>query len=81
METIPQSGQYDPYAVPSYGTVRTVTVPTNQTWTNSGIDVRRGDVIHFRASGNVTLSQNGDDYGTPAGANSGRMAGNSPLPA
>ena len=76
----PQSGQYDPYAVPSYGTVRTVTVPTNQTWTNSGIDVRRGDVIHFRASGNVTLSQNGDDYGTPAGANSGRMAGNSPLP-
>ncbi|HTL02221.1 MAG TPA: hypothetical protein VL243_08340, partial [Vicinamibacterales bacterium] len=34
----------------------------------------------FRASGNVTLSQNGDDYGTPAGANSGRMAGNSPLP-
>jgi len=77
---LPQYGQYDPYAVPSYGTVRTVTVPTNQTWTNSGIDVRRGDVIHFRASGNVTLSQNGDDYGTPAGANSGRMAGNSPLP-
>jgi hypothetical protein len=72
-------GQYDPYGQPSYGTARTVTIPTNQTWSNSGIDVRRGDVIHFRASGNVTLSLNGGDYSTPAGAESGRMAGNSPL--
>jgi len=74
--------QYDPYGQfgqPSYGTARTATVPANQTWSNSGIDVRRGDVIHFRASGNVTLSQNPGDYGTPAGANDGRMAGNSPL--
>jgi len=79
-------GNYDPrydqngqYGQPAYGTERTVTIPANQTWSNSGIDVRRGDVIHFRASGNVTLSQNPGDYGTPAGANSGRMAGNSPL--
>jgi hypothetical protein len=72
--------QYGDYSVPAYGTVRTVTVPTNQPWTNSGIDVRRGDVIHFRASGNVALSQNPGDYATPAGANDGRMAGNSPLP-
>jgi len=74
--------RYDPYAqsgVPAYGTSRTVTVPTNQAWTNSGVDVRRGDVIHFRASGNVALSQNPGDFGTPAGANDGRMAGNSPL--
>lgn len=72
--------QYGQYGQPSYGTARTVTIPTNQTWSNSGIDVRRGDVIHFRASGNVSLSQNQGDYATPAGANSGRMAGNSPLP-
>jgi hypothetical protein len=72
----PQYGQYDQ---PSYGSARTVTIPANQTWSNSGIDVRRGDLIHFRASGNVTLSQNPGDYGTPAGANDGRMAGNSPL--
>ena len=76
-----QYGNRDPYYnQPAYGSARTVTVPTNRTWSNSGIDVRRGDVIHFRASGNVQLSQNPGDYGTPAGANDGRMAGNSPLP-
>jgi hypothetical protein len=75
-----QYGQPAPYGQPVYGTARTVTVPTNQTWTNSGVDVRRGDVIHFRASGNVSLSHNPGDYGTPAGANDGRLAGNSPLP-
>ena len=75
----PQYDQYGQYGQPSYGSARTVTIPVNQTWSNSGIDVRRGDVIHFRASGNVTLSQNPGDYGTPAGANDGRMAGNSPL--
>jgi hypothetical protein len=75
----PQNDQYGQYGQPSYGTARTVTIPANQTWSNSGIDVRRGDLIHFRASGNVTLSQNPGDYGTPAGANDGRMAGNSPL--
>jgi hypothetical protein len=73
-------GNYGQYREPSYGMARTVTVPTNQTWSNSGIDVRRGDVIHFRASGNVTLSHNPGDYATPAGANDGRLAGNSPLP-
>jgi len=76
-----QYGNNDPYyGSPSYGTNRTVTIPTNQTWTNSGIDVRRGEIIHFRASGNVTLSENPNDNGTPAGANDGRLAGNSPLP-
>jgi hypothetical protein len=74
------TGQYGQYGQPSYGTARTVTIPTNQAWSNSGIDVRRGEVIHFRASGNVALSQNQGDYGTPAGANDGRMAGNSPMP-
>jgi hypothetical protein len=37
-------------------------------------------VVHFDASGNVSLSQNAGDVGTPAGANSGRLAGNSPIP-
>ncbi|HEV3214248.1 MAG TPA: hypothetical protein VGZ27_00915 [Vicinamibacterales bacterium] len=70
------------YGQPSYGnaTNRTTTIPANKLWSNSGIDVRRGQVIHFRASGNVALSKNPGDNGTPAGANDGRMAGNSPLP-
>jgi len=74
-----QYGQYGQYGQPSYGSARTVTVPGNQVWTNSGIDVRRGDIIHFRASGNVGLSTNPSDYATPSGAADGRMAGNSPL--
>jgi hypothetical protein len=67
----------------NYGTpanTRTITIPGSRTWTNTGVDVRRGDVIHFRASGNMTLSTNQSDVATPAGSTSGRMAGNSPLP-
>lgn len=75
-----QYGNYGGPPVSGNSTYRTITVPTNQQWTNSGIDVRGGQVIHFRASGNATLSRNGNDEGTPAGANSGRTAGNSPLP-
>jgi hypothetical protein len=59
---------------------RTVTVPSNQQWTSSGVDVRLGETIHFRASGNITLSNNPGDNATPAGAIDGRMAGKSPLP-
>jgi hypothetical protein len=64
-----------------YGrSVRTLTIPTNQEWTNTGFDVTRGETIHFRATGNAMLSQNSGDYGTPAGASNGRLAGNSPMP-
>jgi hypothetical protein len=59
---------------------RVLSIPSEQTWTDTGISVTRGQRIHFRASGTIRLSENGDDYGTPAGANSGRLAGNSPLP-
>jgi hypothetical protein len=86
-----QNGNYDPAGQPVYrngpfgqpagGNInRTVTVPSNRQWTDTGFDVRRGETIHFRASGNVSLSHNAGDTGTPAGATSGRLAGNSPLP-
>jgi len=80
-----QNGQNEPrYGGGRYnqsnGPRRTVTMPTNQTWTNSGVDVRAGEVVHFQARGTTTLSQNPNDSGTPAGANDGRMAGNSPIP-
>jgi hypothetical protein len=76
-----QSGSRGRYGRTANGnTGRTFTVPTNQQWTDTGINVQRGQTIQFRASGNVTLSENGADQGTPAGANNGRMAGNSPLP-
>lgn len=59
---------------------RSLTVPSNQQWTDSGIDVSRGQTYHLRASGSVQLSDNQGDAGTAAGATSGRKAGNSPLP-
>jgi hypothetical protein len=76
----PQNGNYGRQPVWGNSVDRTITVPSNQQWTNSGVDVRRGQVIHFRASGNIALSKNPGDNATPAGANDGRMAGNSPLP-
>jgi hypothetical protein len=75
-----RNGRYDQYGQPASGGFRTLRIPTNEQWTDSGIDVRRGEAVHFRASGNVMLSQNGNDYGSPSGANNGRLAGNSPLP-
>jgi len=72
--------QYGNYGRYDQSMGSTFTIPTNQQWTNTGMDVRRGEVVHFRASGSVVLSQNGNDYGSPSGANNGRMAGNSPLP-
>ena len=58
-----QYGQNGQYTQPLSGTARTVTIPSNQLWSNSGIDVRRGEIIHFQASGNVALSRNPGDNG------------------
>jgi Conserved hypothetical protein (DUF2461) len=83
----PPNGNYGQYGnrgqlgQPGYSNInRTVTVPSNQLCTNTGINVQQGQVVHFQASGNVSLSQNAGDVGTPAGANSGRLAGNSSMP-
>lgn len=83
----PPNGNYGQYGnrgqlgQPGYSNInRTVTVPSNQLWTDTGINLQQGQVVHFQASGNVSLSQNAGDVGTPAGATSGRLAGNSPMP-
>jgi hypothetical protein len=39
-----------------------------------------GDVVTYRAQGNIQLSTGGDDRATPAGSLSGRNARNSPRP-
>jgi hypothetical protein len=59
---------------------RTLTVPSNQPWTDSGLNVSRGQTLHFHVTGNIQLSDNPADVGTAAGAKSGRLAGKSPLP-
>ena len=59
---------------------RSVIVPANVQWTNTGFNVRRGQYLRFEPSGEIRLSMNGDDMGRPAGAMSGRRADNATIP-
>ena len=58
----------------------TLRVDSRQPWTNTGVYVRAGDVIAYRATGMITMSSNDTDRATPAGALGGRNARNSPRP-
>src|SRR5882724_4268101 len=53
---------------------RSVVVPANVAWTNTGISVSKGQWLRFEPSGEVRLSFNGDDTATAAGAKSFRFA-------
>ena len=57
-----------------------VVVKAGERWTNTGIQVRRGDVVRIESLGTVQLSANGADTSSPGGAGSGRRAASSPLP-
>jgi sorbitol-specific phosphotransferase system component IIA len=59
---------------------RTVVVPANVAWSNTGINVTRGQNLRFDATGEIRLSFNGDDVARPMGAVSGRLADKAPLP-
>ena len=56
-----------------------VLLPANQRWFDTGIDVRSGDVIEFRANGTIRMSNNGNDSASPSGAWTGRRADNAPF--
>jgi hypothetical protein len=58
---------------------RTVVVPGNVAWTNTGFNVPKGQRLHFQPSGEVRLSFNGDDVATAAGAKSYRFADKAPI--
>jgi Ca2+-binding EF-hand superfamily protein len=59
---------------------REVVVPSTQRWFDTGIDVRAGAVIDYRANGTIRMSQgNENDNANPAGALSGRRADNAPF--
>ena len=57
-----------------------IVVPSTQRWFDSGIDVRAGEVVDYRATGTIRMST-GDtnDNASPAGAVSGRRADNAPF--
>lgn len=59
---------------------RSVVVPSNVQWTNTGFNVTRGERLRFEPSGEIRLSTNGEDIGRPAGAMSARLAPNATIP-
>lgn len=59
---------------------RSVVVPGNVEWTNTGINVSRGQYLRFEPSGEIRLSFNGDDMARAAGAASFRHADKATIP-
>lgn len=60
-----------------------VRIPGNQQWVPTGFAVRRGETLHFNASGEVMWTPDAADRATPSGALSGRkspqpLLGNAP---
>jgi hypothetical protein len=59
---------------------RSVVVPSNVQWTNTGFNVSRGQYLRFEPSGEIRLSTNGDDIARAAGALSARHADKATIP-
>jgi hypothetical protein len=59
---------------------RSVVVPANVQWTNTGFNVSRGQYLRFEPSGEIRLSTNGEDIARAAGAASGRTADKATIP-
>jgi hypothetical protein len=59
---------------------RTVVVPSNVQWTNTGFNVSRGQYLRFEATGEIRLSLNGDDMSHAVGTATGRRAPNAQIP-
>jgi YD repeat-containing protein len=63
---------------PTIGT-RNVRVNAQQRWTDTGLNVRAGDVVTFQASGEIRMSDDTGDIATPAGSRRGRTAPDAPI--
>lgn len=57
-----------------------ISVSPKQTWTATGITVRKGEVVTFHTTGEVQLSNDPSDVATPAGSKAGRRATGAQLP-
>lgn len=58
---------------------QSVSVNSQQRWTDTGITVRAGEVLTFQSSGQITMSDNSSDTAGVAGAFSHRMAPDAPI--
>ncbi len=73
----PQPGLAAPGAP---GPGRTITVPANQQWTATGINVRQGWNLQLTSSGEIQFSPDGADRAAPAGNGVNKRNPSSPLP-
>jgi hypothetical protein len=75
-------GNRDPYADRSSAPpdARSVVVPSNVQWTNTGFNVSRGQYLRFEPSGEIRLSTNGEDIARAGGALSSRHADKATIP-
>lgn len=58
---------------------QSIIVSATERWTDSGVNVRRGDILQIEASGTITMS-GPTDAATPVGSTSNRRAESAPLP-
>ena len=58
---------------------QSVRVDAQQRWTDTGLNVRAGDVLTFDAQGTIQMSTDGNYLATPAGSRTGRRAANAPV--
>ena len=56
-----------------------VRIPGNQQWVSTGFTVRRGETLHFSATGEVMWSPDAADLATAAGARTGRHSAQPPV--
>lgn len=60
---------------------RSVVVPSNVEWTNTGINVTRGQHLRFETSGEIMLSFSRDDVSRASGSVRSRQDDKAPVPA
>jgi Ca2+-binding EF-hand superfamily protein len=58
---------------------QSIVVDARERWTDTGITVRRGDILSFQSDGQIQMSSSAADTATPTGSASGRRAPNSPV--
>lgn len=76
----PSAGTPAPSPGSAPANARTVVVPSNVMWTNTGFTVAQGQRLRFEPSGEIRLSLNGEDTANGSGATSGRRADKATIP-
>jgi hypothetical protein len=56
-----------------------VIVDSSVRWTDTGLNVRAGQMLTFDADGEIRLSDNRGDFARPAGSTTGRRATDAPI--